>query len=219
MHKLRNLLSEDLWLIDRHKGAAVRKELKPRIRKRVLETPGKTLREEGIIFSPQQQDRMLKARETTSRLQGGTVGDRLQEAGHVSTDPWKMKQGMEESIEFLQLWTTMGKGCNKQTLSGTSAKHPGQEIGEPSPKDPCPIMERTDQRREKVLKGIAVGEDETGKPFGMVGNHQLTNGPSGIIADQGHLVEIKCFQKISDELSHPKRAQVGIWMQRVGVST
>ena len=91
MHKLRNLLGEDLWLIDRHKGAAVRKELKPRIRKRVLETPGKTLREEGIIFSPQQQDRMLKARETTSRLQGGTVGDRLQEAGHVTARPWKMK--------------------------------------------------------------------------------------------------------------------------------
>src|SRR2546426_8724751 len=174
MHKLRNLLGEDLWLIDRHKGAAVRKELKPRIRKRVLETPGKTLREEGIIFSPQQQDRMLKARETTSRLQGGTVGDRLQEAGRVSTDPWQMKQGMEESIEFLQLWTTMGKGCNKQTLSGTSAKHQGQEIGEPSPKDACPIMERTDQRRGKKLQRSADCEGEKGKTFRVGGNQQLT---------------------------------------------
>jgi hypothetical protein len=215
MHKLRNLLSEDLWLIDWHKGAAVRKEVKPPIRKCLLETLGKTLREEGIIFSPQQQDRMPKGRETTSCLQGETIGDRLQEAGHVTAHSWKMKQGMEKSIQFLQLWATMGKGCHKETLSGTSAKHPGQEIGEPSPKDPCPILERTDQRREKVLKGIAVGEDETGNPFGMVGNHQLTNGPSGIIADQGHLVEIKCFQKSSDEVSHPKRAQVRIWMQRV----
>jgi hypothetical protein len=103
MYKLRNLLGDDLWLIDGHKGAAVGKELKPRIRKRLLEPPGKTLREEGVIFSPQQQDRMPKARETTSSLQGITVGDRLQEAGHVSADPWKMKQGMEESIEFLQL--------------------------------------------------------------------------------------------------------------------
>jgi hypothetical protein len=213
MHKLRHLLGEDLWLINRHKGAAVRKELKPRIRKRVLETPGKTLREEGIIFSPQQQDRMPKARETTSRLQGGTVGDRLQEAGHVTTRPWKMKQRVEESLEFLQLWTTMGKGCNKQALSGTSAKHPGQEIGEPSPKDPCPILERTDQRREKVLKGIAIGQDETVDPFWMVGNHQLTNGPPGIIADQGHLVEIEGFQKIRHEVSHPKGAQFRIWMQ------
>src|SRR5260370_14051912 len=162
---------------------------------------------------------MLKARETTSCFQGVAIGDRLQEAGHVTTRPWKMKQGMEESLEFLQLWTTMGKGCNKQTLSGTSAKHPGQEIGEPYPKDTCPIMERTDQRREKVLKGIAVGEDETGNPLGMVGNHQLTNGPSGILVAQTHPVQAKSFQKISDEVSHPKRAQVGIWMQRVGVST
>jgi hypothetical protein len=206
MHKLRNPLSEDPWLIDRHKGAAVGKEVQPRIRKRLLEPPGKTLREEGVIFSPQQQDRMPKARETTSSLQGITVGDCLQEAGHVTARPWKMKQGMEEGIEFLQLWTTMGKSGNKQTLSGTSAKHPRQEIGEPDAKDTCPILERADQRREKVFKGIAVGEDETADPFGMVGNHQLTNGPSGIIADQGYLVEITGFQKISHEVSHPKGA-------------
>ena len=103
MHKLRNVLGEDLWLIDGHKSAAVGKEVQPRIRKRLLEPPGKTLREEGVIFSPQQQDWMPKARETTSSLQGIAVRDRLQEAGHVSADPWKMKQGMEESIEFLQL--------------------------------------------------------------------------------------------------------------------
>jgi len=196
----------------------VGKELKPRIRKRLLETPGKALREEGIIFSPQQQDRMLKARETTSCFQGVALGDRLQEAAHVTTRPWKMKQRMEESIEFIQLWTTMGKGCHKQTLSGTSAKHPGQDIGEPYPKDPRPIMERADQGREKVLKGIAVGEDETGNPLGMVCNHQLANGPPGIIADQGHLVEIKCFQKISHEVSHPKGAQIRIWLQGVRMS-
>src|SRR5260370_3662527 len=137
---------------------------------------------------------MLKARVETSRLQGVASGDRLQEAGHVTTRPWKMKQGMEESLEFLQLWTTMGKGCNKQTLSGTSAKHPGQEIGEPYPKDTCPIMERTDQRREKVLKSIAVGEDETGNPLGVGGNHQLTNGPSAIISHQRPPVESKGFE-------------------------
>src|SRR5260370_27544379 len=126
MHKLRHLLGEDLWLIDRHKGAAVGKELKPRIRKRLLETPGKTLREEGIIFSPQQQDRMLKARETTSCFQGVAIGDRLQEAGHVTTPPLKIKQRMEERLKVLKLWTTMGKGFNKQTLNGTRAKQLGQ---------------------------------------------------------------------------------------------
>jgi hypothetical protein len=103
MYKLCNLLGDDFWLIDRHKRPAVGKEVKPRIWKRLLEPPGKTLREEGVIFSPQQQDRMPKARETPSSLQGITVGDRLQEAGHVTTRCWQMKQGMEESIEFLQL--------------------------------------------------------------------------------------------------------------------
>jgi hypothetical protein len=206
MHKLRNRLGDDLWLIDGHKGAAVGKEVQPRIRKRLLEPPGKTLREEGVIFSPQQQDRVPKARETPSRLQGITVGDRLQEAGHVTARECLMKQGMEERIEFLQLWATMGKGGHKQTLSGTSTKHPRQEIGEPDVKGPCPVMKGTDQRREKVLKGIAVGEDETANPLWMVGNHQLTNGPSSIIADQGYLVEITGFQKISHEVSHPKGA-------------
>src|SRR5215467_9276062 len=109
----------------------------------------------------------------------------------------------------------MGKGGYKETLSGTSAKHPGQEIGEADAKDPCSIMERADQRREKLFKGIAVGEDEMANPLWMVGNHQLTNGPPGIIADQGYLVEIECFQKISHEVSHPKRAEIRIWMQRV----
>src|SRR5258708_39693097 len=109
-----------------------------------------------------------------------------------------MKQGMEESLEFLQLWTTMGKGCNKQTLSGTSAKHPGQEIGEPYPKDTCPIMERTDQRREKMLKRIADGEEETGNPLGGGGNQQLTKGPPGIIGAPRHLLGVKGFHKITE---------------------
>jgi len=79
-------------------------------------------------------------------------------------------------------------------------------------------MERTDQGREKLFKGIAIGEDETGNPFWMVGNHQLTNGAPCIIADQGHLVEIECFQKISHEVSHPKGAQIRIWLQGVRMS-
>src|SRR5260370_25916074 len=151
---------------------------------------------------------MLKARETTSCFQGVAIGDRLQEAGHVTTRPWKMKQGMEESLEFLQLWTTMGKGCNKQTLSGTSAKHPGQEIGEPYPKDTCPIMERTDQRREKKVKSIAVGEDETGNTLGVVGNHQLTKGPSRVIAGQGQIVWRQGVPKINEPGCHPNAAPV-----------
>jgi hypothetical protein len=109
----------------------------------------------------------------------------------------------------------MGKGGHKETLSGTSAEHPRQEIDEPSPKGPCPILERTGQRREKVLKGIAVGEDETANPLWMMGNHQLAQGPPSIIADQGYLVEIEGFKKISYEVSHPKRAHIRIGMHRV----
>src|SRR5229473_1339121 len=156
---------------------------------------------------------MPKARETPSRLQGIAVGDRLQEAGHVTACPRKMKQGVEERIEFLHLWATMGKGCHKETLSGTSAKQKGQEIGEPSAKDPCPIMKGTDQRREKLLKGVAIGEDQTADPFWIVCNHQLTQGTSGIIADQDHLLEIKCFKKISDQASYSKRTEIRIWME------
>src|SRR5260370_18529084 len=97
-----------------------------------------------------------------------------------------MKQGMEESIEFLQLWTTMGKGGHKETLSGTSAKHPGQEIGEPDAKDTCPIMERADQRREKMFKRIAAGEDGTGDPFRMAGHDPVTHSPSRLIDDPAY---------------------------------
>jgi hypothetical protein len=219
MYKLRNVLGEDLWLIDGHKGAAVRKEVQPRVRKGLLEPLCKTLREEGIIFSPQQQDRVPKARETPSRLQGIAVGDRLQEAGHVTACPWKMKQWMEERIEFLQLWATMGKGCHKETLRGPGAEHPRQEIGEPEAPDPCPIMKGTDQRREKLLKGVTIGEDQTADPFWRVCNDQLTHGPPGIIADQGHLLQIECLQKISDQASDPKRTEIRIWMEGIGMST
>jgi hypothetical protein len=76
-------------------------------------------------------------------------------------------------------------------------------------------MEGADQRREKLLKGVAIGEDQTGDPLGIVCNHQLTHGPPSIVADQGHLVEIECFQKSSHEVSHPKGAQIRIWMQGV----
>jgi len=68
MHKLRQVLGENLWLIDGDKGAAVGKEVQPRIRKGLFEPPDQTLREEGIIVSPQQQDWMPKARETPSSL-------------------------------------------------------------------------------------------------------------------------------------------------------
>src|SRR5215469_5983971 len=97
---------------------------------------------------------MPKARETPSRLQGIAVGDRLQEAGHVTAHLWKMKQGMEERIEFLKLWAAMGKGCHKETLRGTSAKHKGQDSGEAEAQEPRPILKWTDQRREKLLKGV-----------------------------------------------------------------
>jgi hypothetical protein len=213
MYKLRNVLGEYLWLIERHKGAAVRKDVQLCIRKGLLEPSGKTLREEGIIFSPQQQDRMFKAREMSSRLQGIAVGDRLQEAGHVTACPWKVKQRREERVEFLLLRATMGKGCHKETLRGTSAEHPRQEIGESEAPEPCPIMKGTDQRREKLLKGVTIGEDQTADPFWMVCNDQLTQGSPGIIADQGHLLETECLQKISDQTGYPKRTEIRIWTE------
>jgi len=41
MDKLRNLLSEDLWLVQRNKGARVGETLEGRIGKGLLETSGK----------------------------------------------------------------------------------------------------------------------------------------------------------------------------------
>ena len=158
---------------------------------------------------------MVKARESLSGFQRVAVGDRPQETRHLPAGERQMQQRMEGSIEFCQTQATMGKGCHKQALGGTRTQHPRQEIGKPYPQDPCPILERTDQGWEKVFKGITIGEDETADAFWMVSNHQLTNGPSGIIADQGHLVEIECLQKIRHEVSHPKRAEIRIWMQGV----
>src|SRR6266566_6090196 len=158
---------------------------------------------------------MVEAREGLSGFQGVTVGNGPQEARHIASDPRKMKQGREGGVEFRLIWSTMGKGRNKQALSAPRVEHQCQEIGEPDAKDSCPIIEWADQGWEKVLKGIAIGEDETGDPFWMVGNHQLTNGAPCIIADQGYLVEIEGFQKISYEMSHPKRTQIRIWMHGV----
>ena len=124
-------------------------------------------------------------------------------------------QGRKESVQFRQLWSTMGKGSHKQALSAPSAEYQCQEIGELDAKDSCPKREWADQGREKLLKGIAIGEDETGDPFWVVGNYQLTNGAPRIIADQGYLVQIEGFKKISYEVSHPKRAQIGIGTHRV----
>jgi hypothetical protein len=74
-------------------------------------------------------------------------------------------------------------------------------------------MKGTDQRREKLLKGVAIGEDKTTDPFWIVCNHQLTHSTPSIIADQGHLLEIQCFEKISDQASYPKRTEIRIWME------
>jgi hypothetical protein len=41
IHKLRNLLSKDLWLVQWNKGARARETLEGRIRKGLLETNGK----------------------------------------------------------------------------------------------------------------------------------------------------------------------------------
>src|SRR5260370_28863692 len=95
----------------------------------------------------------------------------------------QMKEGIEGSVEFCRIWATMGKGRNKQALRGTRAEYPRQEIGELDAKDTCSIIERTDQRWEKLFKGIAIGKNETSDPFCMVCNYQLTNGPPSLIAD------------------------------------
>src|SRR5260370_35155156 len=96
-----------------------------------------------------------------------------------------MKQGMEESIEFLQLWTTMGKGGHKETLSGTSAKHPGQEIGEPDAKDTCPIMERADQRRGKSFEKHPGGGSEEASSVRGGGQSTLSDRPPVVILRYG----------------------------------
>jgi hypothetical protein len=158
---------------------------------------------------------MVEAREGLSSFQGVTVGNGPQEARHIAAGERLMKQGREERVEFPRAWPTMGKGRHKQALSAPRAEYQCQEIGEVDAKDTRPKRERADQWREKVLKGIAIGEDETGDPFWVVGNHQLANGAPCIIADQGYLVEIEGFQKISYEVSHPKRTQIRIWMHGV----
>jgi len=165
MYKLCNLLGENLWLVHRDKGARMEKKLQGRIRKSLLETAGKAGREEGIIASPHKQHRMVEAGEGASSFQSVAIGDSPQEARYFAADFRKMEQGMEEGVEFRLAWATMRKGRNKQALGGTGAEHPCQEIDKLDAEDTCSIMEGTDQRREKLFKGIAIGEDETGDPF------------------------------------------------------
>src|SRR5260370_9594730 len=98
MHKLCNLLGEDLRLIQLNKGARVREKLQSRVRKGLLETNGKARGEERIILSPHKQHRMVEAGETLRSFQGVAVGDRPQEARHIASHPTQMKPGMERSV-------------------------------------------------------------------------------------------------------------------------
>src|SRR5260221_12486888 len=100
MHKLSNLLGEDLRLIQLNKGARVGEKLQSRVRKGLLETNGKARGEERIIFSPHKQHRMVEAGETPSSFQGVAVGDSPEEARHMASHPRQMKQGMDGSGAF-----------------------------------------------------------------------------------------------------------------------
>ena len=67
---------------------------------------------------------------------------------------------MEDGIKLRLVQALMGQRPDKDALHSPRVERPRQKIGEPCAKDSRSIMERTDQRREEVFKGIAIGENE-----------------------------------------------------------
>src|SRR5258707_10439063 len=102
-----------------------------------------------------------------------------------------MEQRIEGGVKLCRIQALVGKGSDKQTLDALRLECPRQKIGEPYAKETRPIMKRTDERREKLFKGIAIGEDKPGNTRRMVRDHQLADGSPGIIADQGNGVQVK----------------------------
>src|SRR5579884_490653 len=102
-----------------------------------------------------------------------------------------MEQGIKGGVQFGNVQPTMDKGSHKSPLSHTRTQSPRKHIGEPDTKEPCSMMERADQRRKELFKGITIGQNEARDAFWMVGNDQLADRPASIITNQSHLVQIE----------------------------
>src|SRR5258707_15637739 len=97
-----------------------------------------------------------------------------------------MEQRIEGGVKLCRIQALVGKGSDKQTLDALRLECPRQKIGEPYAKETRPIMKRTDERREKLLKRIAIGEEKPGKTRRMVRGHQIAEGSPRIIAHPGN---------------------------------
>ncbi len=52
--------------------------------------------------------------------------------------------------------------------------------------------------------GVAVGEDEAANSFGMAGDRHLGHRTAGVVADQGHVVEVQLFEEVGDDRGDPR---------------
>jgi len=162
---------------------------------------------------------MAEIWERLSSFQGVPTRDGPQEAGHITSNSSFVNQGSKVRIEQRKILMAIGNACHEQTLGETEAEHPGKEICETIAKEKGSIVQRVNQRREKMLEGIAIGEDKAGDPLGMLSNGQLANGTSRIVPNQRDIVQIQCLQKISHELSNAEWGEISIGGQGREVTT
>jgi len=76
------------------------------------------------------------------------------------------------------------------------------------------LKEETERQRKKSLVGIAVGQYETRYVPRIFGDNYLTDGSTGIVADQCNVFETQNLDEIRDDTSHSFGCEIYILPHR-----
>ena len=81
-----------------------------------------------------------------------------------------------------------------------------------------PVLERPEGRRQEVLVRVARGQDQAAEALGVVRGHELADGAPGVVADQGHAVEVQRVEEVGDEPGDAgwREIRVGLHRDPVG---
>jgi hypothetical protein len=64
------------------------------------------------------------------------------------------------------------------------------------------------QAREKVVEGVAGGQNDTADAARLLARQKLDNGPARVVADNGDVVQVETVKKLRDEAGNASERQV-----------
>src|SRR5262249_39001472 len=140
MHKIRDTLRKERWLVLWNKGTRLGDVLQRCVRKGLLKTLGNAGREKEIVFSPHNQDWVLELWEGTSCFERVPIRNCLQNPREIAPDPCIGMHRREVAIKDGRIGVTIGNARHQQALGETRPEQPYQEVRKMCPKELCPVV-------------------------------------------------------------------------------